>query len=161
MIAPTPTEREELRKSLDKILVEAAIALPFEQAIQLSKSSRCELEVVLREMFLAKDLARLAAKWEPKRKLDAGFKETLREDLIDLLEGRRPPFTGSVTLDLNTARQQLARSRLYIERSLPIADAKKLLKAWANPKPAPKQRSDVIDQLLAVLTQDHPASKVA
>ena len=161
LIAPTATEREALRKSLDKALVAATLTLPFDQARQLEKPLRDELEIVLRDMLVAGDLKKLAKKWEPTRKLDAELQNSLRTDLIDLLQDRRPAFEGLKGLDLDSARAKPERVRASIEKSLPTADAKKLLKTWTKAKTLPTAREEIIAKLLAVLDDDQPATRVA
>lgn len=164
MTEPTPTQRDELRKSLDKVLVEATIAMPIESVRRLPSATKAELEVVIREMFINKDILRLAAGWEPLRKLDDDLKETLRVDLIDLIYDRRPQYTGPSLLDLSKAQEQAESYRTYISRTMPTPDAKRLLKTWDKKlKPAPKARGQIIDHLLNLLerTEAHPASRVA
>jgi hypothetical protein len=151
LIEPSPTQREALLKSLDKALVEASVALPLEAARRLASSAKDEFELVIRNVYVPKDMQRLAAKWEPSRTLDADFKETLREDLIDLLRDGRPQYRGLATVTLAEAQADPNYSK-YIARSMPTKDAKKLLKAWAkNLKPIPTTRELVIDHLLRLL----------
>lgn len=119
-------------------------------------AAKAELEIVIRDVFLAKELLKLAAKWEPARKLDAAFKETLREDLADLLQGRRLPYMGPTKLNLDTARTKQKEVRSYITRTLPTAEAKRLLKSWKTISPAPKERDDIVGHLLSLL--DEPSS---
>jgi hypothetical protein len=129
LIEPSPTQREALRKSLDKALVEASVALPLDAARRLTLSAKDELEIVIRDLYVPKDLQRLAAKWEPSRALDADLKESLREDLIDLLHDRRPQYKGFATIALNEAQEDAANYSKYIARSMPTKDAKKLLRS--------------------------------
>ena len=165
MIEPSPTQREALLKSLDKALVEASVALPLEAARRLASSAKDEFEVVIRNLYVPKDMQRLAAKWEPERTLDADFKETLREDLIDLLRDRRPRYKGLSTITLTEAQADPNYSK-YIGRSMPTKDAKKLLKAWVrNLRPMPTTREQVVDHLLRLLrssgAQGHGSRQVA
>ena len=149
---PSPTQREALRKSLDKALVEASVALPLEAARRLASSAKDELEIVIRDLYVPKDTQRLAAKWEPSRTLDADSKESLRDDLIDLLRDRRPQYRGPANITLDEAQADAANYSKYIARSMPTKDAKKLLKAWArNLRPMPTTREQVIDHLLKLL----------
>jgi hypothetical protein len=128
LIEPSPTQREALRKSLDKALVEASVALPLEAARRLSSSAKDEFEIVIRDLYVAKDMQRLAAKWEPSRTLDADFKESLREDLLDLLRDRRPQYRGPATLTLNEAQDP---ANTQIHRQIDAHQRReKLLKAW-------------------------------
>ena len=151
LIEPSPTQREALLKSLDKALVEASVALPLEAARRLAPSAKDELEIVIRDFYVPKDMQRLAAKWEPSRTLDADFKESLRDDLIDLLRDRRPQYRGLAAGTLTEAQADPNYSK-YIARSMPTKDAKKLLKAWAkNLRPMPTTREQVVDHLLRVL----------
>jgi hypothetical protein len=152
LIEPSPTQREALLKLLDKVLVEASVVLPLETAQRLATSAKDELEIVIRELFVPKDVQRLAAKWEPLRTLDADLKESLRQDLIDLLRGRRRQYTGFAAVPLKEAQEDAVNYSTYITRSMPTKDAKKLLKAW-NKKlsPVPTTRDQVVDHLLKLL----------
>lgn len=149
---PTPTHRNEIRKLLDKVLVEAAIALPLNKALELPLSAKQDLEIVIRDLFLPKDAERAAKTWEPNRKLDASLKASLREDLIDLLLGRRAPYAGLPKLDLETAQAHPERYSHLIRQILPTADAKKLLKAWDKKlKPVPTTRDQIVKRLVDLL----------
>src|SRR6185295_12911873 len=112
-IEPSPTQREALLKSLDKTLAEVSVALPLEAARRLAPSAKDEFELVIRNIYVQKDMQRLAAKWEPSRTLDADFKESLREDLIDLLRDRRPQYEGPAAITLHEAQSD-ASYRTYI-----------------------------------------------
>jgi hypothetical protein len=152
LIDPSPTQREALLKSLDKALVEASVALPLEAARRLASSAKDELEIVIRNLYVPKDMQRLAVKWEPSRTLDADFKESLREDLIDLLRDRRPQYRGPITISLSEAQADATNYSEYIARSMPTKDAKKLLKAWnRNLRPMPTTRDQVVGHLLKML----------
>jgi hypothetical protein len=161
LIEPSPTQREALLKSLDKALVDASVALPLEAARRLASSAKDEFELVIRNLYVPKDMQRLAAKWEPLRTLDADFKESLREDLIDLLRDRRPQYKGLATITIAAAQGDPSYSK-YIARSMPTKDAKKLLKTWArNLRPMPTTRSEVIDHLLRLLRSGQGSRQVA
>ena len=69
LIEPSPTQREALLKSLDKTLAEVSVALPLEAARRLAPSAKDEFELVIRNIYVQKDMQRLAAKWEPSRTL--------------------------------------------------------------------------------------------
>jgi hypothetical protein len=155
LIEPSPTQREALRKLLDKVLVEASVALPLETARRLAASAKDELEIVIRDLCVPKDVQRLAAKWEPLRTLDADLRESLRQDLIDLLRERRPQYTGLCAIPLKEAQEDAVSYRAYIARSMPTKDAKKLLKAWHNKlRPVPTTRDLVVEHLLNLLDGD-------
>jgi len=151
LIEPSPTQREALLKLLDKALVEASVALPLETARRLASSAKDELEIFIRDL-VPKDVQRLAAKWEPLRALDADLKESLRQDLIDLLRDRRPKYTGLTAIPLREAQEDAISYGTYIARSMPTKDAKKLLKAWDKKlKPTPTTRDQVVRHLLKLL----------
>jgi hypothetical protein len=161
LIEPSPTQREALLKSLDKALVEATVALPLGAARRLASSAKDELEIVIRDFYVPKDMQRLAAKWEPSRTLDADFKESLRDDLIDLLRERRPQYRGPASITLTEAQADPNYSK-YIARSMPTKDAKKLLKAWArNLRPMPATRGQVVEHLLKLLRGGGPHTNAA
>ena len=152
MIEPTPTQRDDLRKLLDKALVEALIVLPLERAKRLAAKSKDELEIVILDLYAAKDLHRLAARWEPLRTLDADLKESLRHDLVALLQCRRTPYAGLTIIPLEKAQEDAAKYRALIEQSMPTKDAKKLLRAWDRTlTPLPKARAQVVGHLLKLL----------
>ena len=132
--------------------------MPLESAASLPAPAKDELEVIIRELCLAKDLQRLAALWEPRGKVDAALKDTLREDLIDLLRGKRHLYEVLVVVPLKVAHGDPAAYRILIERSMPTADAKKLLKAWdKNLRPLPTGRDDIVGHLLRLLAAKQAA----
>lgn len=136
---------------LGKTLVEASVCLPIESARQLPSSVRAELELVIRDLYAQRDLQRLAAKWEPLRTLDKELKECLRDDTIDLLQDRRPLYSGLAIVSVEEAQGD-ARYRTYVARSMPTKDAKKLLKVWDKKlTPLPKTREQIISHLLKLL----------
>lgn len=137
----------------------ATLTLPFDQARTLEQPLKAELEIVLRDMLVTGDLKKLAKKWEPARKLDAEMLSDVRSDLIDLLQGRRPLYEGLKGLDLASARANPERTRALVERSMPTADATKLLKNW-KVKPVPDDRDDIIALLIEKIS-DQPVSRVA
>lgn len=112
-------------------------------------------------MLVAGDWKKLAKKWEPARKLDAGMLASLKTDLIDLLLDRRPRFEGIDGVDLTSARANPEWSRLWIERSLPTAEAKKLFKKWSGVRTLATARDDVVSQLLDVLDDRSRTARVA
>jgi hypothetical protein len=83
--------------------------------------------------------------------LDADFKESLRDDLIDLLRDWRPQYRGLSIIPVSDAQADPSYGK-YIARSKPTKDAKKLLKVWArNLKPMPNARKQVVEHLLRLL----------
>lgn len=137
---------------MDKALVEASVAMPLESARRLAAASKDELEIVILDLYAAKDAQRLAAKWEPLRTLDADLKESLRHDLVELLRGRRDPYVGLTIIALKEAQGDPTRYRVLIERSMPTKDAKKLLRTWDRTlTPMPKARAQVVGHLLKLL----------
>jgi hypothetical protein len=162
MIEPGPTQREAIRKSLDKALVDLTLALPIHSAQSLPPESRDELEIVIRDLMGAKEVGSLAASWEPQRKLDSDLKLNLKIDLIDLLQRRRKPYAGLRLIPLNEARQAGDEYRKHIQRDVPTAELKKMLKAWdKNFKPISSTRAAVIQRLMALLAGAAPEVKAS
>lgn len=114
---------------------------------------------MLRDMLVVGELKKLAKNWEPARRLDADLVDVLRTDLVELLHGRRPLYEGLKGFDLTSARANSERTRAMIEKSMPTADAKKLLKNW-KVKPVPDGRDEIIAMLIAQIHQK-PVSRVA
>lgn len=159
-IRPTGTQAASIRKFLDNALTEAIMSLPLEEATRLSSSSRGDLEVAL-GMLDQKLAEKLAAAWEPKRKLDAEGKRAAKVALVELLRGQRPPYEP-LPASLDDARAgDVRRYRVAIERSAPEKDLKSLLTKWdKNFKPVPTGRGGIADRLLALLNGAKPVEKV-
>lgn len=130
-------------------------SLPLEAADALSSKEKKELEITIRDLYLQKDLQKLAKNWEPKRKLakpDEDLKDALRLDLIDLLNGRRSLYAEPDIVPLEDAQKKRAYYQELITRLMPTADAKKLLKSWdKNIKPIPKDREQIVGHLVRLL----------
>jgi hypothetical protein len=163
LINPNPTQAESIRKTLDKVLVESTIALPLTAAQALPRAKRDELEIVVRH-FGQKDAEKLAVFWEPDRKLNASTKRTIKDDLADLLHGRRKVYALQKSVGLNAVREladeERAVLRLAIKRLAPLADLKALLKEWdKHLSPKPTTRDANVDRLVALLDGAAPMPK--
>lgn len=158
-IKPNGTQAASIRKSLDNALTEAIMSLPLDEAIRLSSSTRGDLEVAL-GMLDQKLAEKLAASWEPKRKLDAEAKRAARGTLVELLRGQRPPYEPLPT-SLEDARSgDVRRYRILIERSTLEKDLKSLLTKWDKHfKPVPTNRPGLAERLVALLGGAPPAEK--
>jgi hypothetical protein len=160
LIEPTPSQREAIRKSLDKVLLESVQTLPLNAANSLPSPARHELSTVIRDLCSAKELAKIANRWEPQRKLDSDLKQTLRADLIDLLMEKRSCYRGLPSMPLNEARKQCEDYRGLFQNAVPTKDAVRLLKIWdKHLQPVPSTRDEVVQRLLALLSGTSPAEK--
>jgi hypothetical protein len=113
------------------------LALPLTAATELSSGVRSELEIVLTSLD-QKQAEKLAAVWEPKRKLDPDMKRGVKKDLLDLLHRRRRAYEP-INLTLEEARSASAAPlRIVIERVAPAKDLKALLALMNGAPPAPK-----------------------
>ena len=158
-VKPTGTQAEAIRKALDKALTEAVMSLPLDAAIRLNPSTRGDLEIAL--STLDQKLAeKLAASWEPERKLDAEAKRAAKVALVELLRGQRQPYEP-LPASLEDARAgDVRRYRITIERSAPEKDLKSTLTKWdKHLKPVPGSRSGIAARLLALLDGDPPVTK--
>lgn len=155
------SQGEALRTALDKAVAEAVMALPLASAIEMPELTRGDLEVVLSTLE-QKQAEKLATIWEPKRKLDADLKSSIKKDLVDLLIGRRGVYEP-ITASLEEARQSnAAKWRAVIEKSAPAKDLKALLTKWdKNLNPKPTSRTGLVQRLLALLDGASPAAKPA
>ena len=160
-ITPTGTQAEAIRKALDKALHEAVLALPLAAATELPSAVRSELEIVLTSLD-QKLAEKLAAAWEPKRKLDPDMKRSVKKDLLDLLHCRRPAYEP-INFALEEARSASAAPlRIVIERVAPAKDLKALLSKWDKSyKPTSSNRSGLTDRLLALLNGATPTPRPA
>lgn len=160
LLEPTPTQREAIRKSLDKVLLDSVQTLPLKAAHGLASSVKHELSIVIRDLCSAKELAKIAALWEPQRKLDSETKQTLRNDLLNLLKGDRPRYDGPPSEPLIEARHQVERFRALIQKAMPTKDALALLKKWdKHLLPMPSVRDQIVERLMALLSGAAPAEK--
>jgi hypothetical protein len=158
-IKPNGTQAASIRKSLDAALAEAIMSLPLEDATRLSSSTRGDLEVALR-MLDQKLAEKLAASWEPKRKLDAEEKKGAKAALVELLRGQRLPYEPLPTSLEDARAGDVRRYRIAIERSAPEKDLKSLLTKWDKHfKPVPTSRRALAERLLALLDGTRPADK--
>jgi len=158
-VKPTGSQAEAIRKALDKALTEAVMSLPLDAAIRLNPSARGDLEVALSTLD-QKTAEKLAAAWEPKRKLDAEGKRAAKVALVELLRGQRPPYEP-LPASLEDARAgDVRRYRISIERSAPEKDLKSLLTKWDKHfKPVPTNRAGLAERLVALLGGTPPAGK--
>jgi hypothetical protein len=158
-VKPTSTQAEAMRKALDKALTETVMSLPLTAVDGLSSTVRSDLEVVLRSLD-QKLAEKLAASWEPKRKLDAELKRSAKKDLIDLLHRRRASYEP-ISVSLEEARaEDTAVYRATIEHVAPVKDLKTLLTKWDKDfKPAPTTRSGFVKRLSELLNGAPPTKK--
>lgn len=158
-VKPTGTQAEAIRKALDKVLTDTVMSLPLSAVGGLSSSVRSDLEVVLRSLD-QKLAEKLAAAWEPKRKLDAELKSSVKKDLVDLLHGRRQPYEP-IVFTLEEARTgNVAALRETIAHVAPAKDLKSLLAKWdKNFKPTPTTRSGFATRLGELLDGAKPMEK--
>ncbi len=158
-VKPTGTQAEAIRKALDKALTETVMTLPLAAVDGLNASVRADLEVVLRSLD-QKLAEKLAAAWEPKRKLDAELKRSVKNDLIELLHQRRQPYEP-IVVSLEEARAgNAATLRATIEHVAPMKDLKSLLGKWdRNFRPIPTVRSGIATRLTELLNGAKPAER--
>jgi hypothetical protein len=132
------------------------LSLPLAAAIGLSPAVRAELEVVINSLD-QKPTEKLAAVWEPRRKLDADLKRTVKKELIDLLYKRRAAYEPIATSLEDARAGDVAALQAVIEHVAPIKDLKSLLAKWdKNFKPAPTTRSGLVTRLSELLNGAAP-----
>ncbi len=158
-VKPTGTQAEAIRKALDKALTETVMSLPLAAATGLSPAVRADLEVVLNSLD-QKLAEKLAALWEPKRKLDADLKRSVKRELIDLMRMKRAAYVP-ITTSLEDARAgNTLALRAVIEHVAPVKELKSLLAKWdKNFKPAPTTRSGLVARLSELLDGAVPVQK--
>lgn len=159
-IAPSPTQRESIRKAQEKALIEAVQALPLTAARKLSTAHRSDLEIVLKSLSDAQAKA-MSALWEPKRKLqaaDADIKQVVKSRLVELLSNGQSPYEP-ITVSLEEARKgDRAFYSAIISQLAPTADLKSLLKKWdKHYAPVPQKRAELSKRLVALLNGQEPA----
>jgi hypothetical protein len=107
-----------------------------------------------------KTAEKLAAAWEPKRKLDAEGKRAAKVALVELLRGQRPPYEPLPTSLEDARAGDVRRYRIAIERFAPEKDLKALLAKWDKHfKPVPTNRAGLAERLVALLGGASPAER--
>lgn len=158
-VRPTGSQVENIRSAMDKTLAELLLALPLSAVHDLPATVKTDLvEMIL--LIEPKTCEKMAAAWEPKRKLDAELKGRLKNDLRALINGRRPVYEP-IAISLAEARKG---DRSAIKSSLrtgaPLKDLKALTKKWdKNWRPAQETRSAYEDRLTAMLDGAEPTAK--
>lgn len=147
------------------MLVQLSLAFPVEAANELTDEQKEDFEITIRELYQGTDVKKLAKKWEPKRRLsksDEVLRASLQDDLIDLLHGIRPKYEGVELITIDDARRNAESFSVHVQRIMPTADAKKLLRFWNKKlKPFPKERDEVVRHLLKLLNDVEEASDKA
>ena len=150
-VEPTGSQKETIRKALDKALSELLLALPLSAANELHGYARSDL-VALIGMTDQKTCEKLSARWEPKRKLDAELKVSVRKDVLALIESERPVYEP-VAVSLSEA--QAGDRKAFIGRvrsAAPLKDLKALAKKWDKHwKPAQDSRKAYEDRIVALI----------
>ncbi|MEO1659341.1 MAG: hypothetical protein AAFR51_00025 [Pseudomonadota bacterium] len=121
-------------KALKAALIVLLAEYDLEDARALSHSQKQELATALDQLFTISELKKISKKWEPKRSVSSGFTQTeIVSALHDLLFERRDPYTRP-TLSLSTARTmqraEIDRMLILINRLMPKAELKAVLKKW-------------------------------
>ena len=150
-VQPTGSQKETIRKALDKALSELLLALPFRAVLELAGSAKSDL-VALIGMTDQKTCEKLSALWEPKRKLDAELKASVRKDVLALIEGKRPayePVAGSIS-EAQAGDRMAIIAR--VRSAAPVKDLKALAKKWDKHwKPAQDTRKTYEDRIVALI----------
>lgn len=150
-VQPTGSQRETIRKALDKAVSELLLALPFRAVLDLPGSAKSDM-VALLAMMDQKTCEKLSALWEPKRKLDAELKASVRKDVLALIEANRPAYEP-VTVSLSEAQNGDRTAIIAKVRSAaPVKDLKALAKKWDKHwKPAQESRKAYEDRIIALI----------
>lgn len=153
---PTSSQAENIRKSLEKALIEIVLTLPLDAARALGASEQAELVHFLNRLE-PKALEKLSKIWEPMRRLDIDLKRTLAVDIIALLQAKREPYVP-IKLSLDAARDDAARVGVILARA-PTKDLATVFKAWdKHNKPIPAQRLLLTQRIQALLDGEAPES---
>lgn len=130
---PATTERH-FHELLDEAISMALAEAELEEVRGLSTQDRGEIEAALRDILELANLKKVAKKWEPDRKLEAGVSGNhIADSLVRLLQGERQPYV-LCSLTLDQARALGAQEKHALKHSIdqlsPLADLKKLAKLW-------------------------------
>jgi hypothetical protein len=130
---PATTERQ-FHELLDEAISMALEEVDLQDVRGLSNQDRDEIEAALRDILELTSLKKVARKWEPQRKLEAGVSGNhIADTLVELLHGQREPY-ALCSLTLTEARALGAKERHALKHSIeqltPVADLKKLAKLW-------------------------------
>lgn len=158
-VRPSGSQAEAIRKAMDKTLTELVLALPINAVQQLSQEVKADLAALI-GMIDQKTCEKLAAAWEPKRKLDAELKSRVKKDILALIESKRLPYEP-ITVSLVEARKSDREAVSATLRSAaPVKDLKALAKKWdKNWRPAQESRTSYVDRLIALIDGTEPAAR--
>ncbi len=156
-VEPSGSQKESIRKALDKALAELLVVLPLRAVHELPGSAKTDL-IAFIGMADQKTCEKVSALWEPKRKLDAELKATVRKDVLALIEARRPVYEP-VTVALSEAQAGDRKDIIAKVRSAaPVKDLKALVKKWDKHwKAAQESRKAYEDRLVALIDGASPA----
>jgi len=130
---PATTELQ-FHELLDEAISMALAEVELKDVRGLSSHDRCEIEAALRDILELANLKKVAKKWEPERKFEAGISGNhIADALVELLHGAREPYAFRL-LTLAEARTLGAKEKqalsYSIDHLIPLADLKKLAKLW-------------------------------
>lgn len=155
-VRPTGSQAAAISTALDRALAELLLALPFPAVQHLPSTVRAEL-VELLGLIDQKTCEKLAAVWEPKRKLDTELKGRVKKDILDLIEAKRPVYEP-VSVPLPEARNgDRVSIKAILRSSAPIKDLKALTKKWDKDwKPIPESRVAYEKRLIELIDGAEP-----
>lgn len=119
---------------LDEAISMALAEVDLKDVRGLPSQDRSEIADALRHIVALASLKKVAKKWEPQRKFEAGISGNhIADALVELLHGQREPYAFRL-LSLPEARALGAKEKQAlmhgIDQLTPVADLKKLAKLW-------------------------------
>ena len=150
-----------IKTALDKALTELLMALPFRAMQEFPPAVTADLVELIR-LIDQKTCEKLAAVWEPRRKLDAELKMRVKKDILALIEAKRPAYEP-VSVPLSKARDgDRGSTKATLQSGAPIKDLKALMKKWdKNWKPAQESRLAYEERLMALVDGVEPVAMAA
>lgn len=130
----TATTELQFHGLLDEAISMALAEADLKDVRGLSSQDRGEIAAALRDILELANLKKVAKKWEPDRKFEAGVSGNhIADSLVELLQGEREPY-ALCSLTLAEARalpaQRKHALKCSIDQLTPLADLKKLARRW-------------------------------
>lgn len=136
-IEPNTGQSQTIMKHIDRALKEMVLTTPLAAVKELDAEDMEHMNLMI-EVLNDGDAAQLSRKWEPERVIDRANQDTIRRDLIDVANGRRPVYTPPGRVNVAglspEERQHLVAT---VERLAPKSDLVKLHRQLLPGQPPP------------------------
>lgn len=143
-ISVPQTTRTQIRGAMYEALKAVMLAVPLEDARALPEDDRRAFESAMVRVLTKEDHKKLAKLWEPERgTIDDGAVGWLSRDHIDLLTGKREPYSGISHSPADVAGMSAEEREVFdtvVSRIAPVKDLRATAKRWGLDVPKGAER---------------------